>query len=610
MTIQPGQENNILTDINYQSSNNAIIGIESYENTYSATSEQATGSSNGFGIPDEVESIDILEPLVGEEDIPATIDLSANTIQEGQLESDLENIFGSESNDNLVGNDNNNNLNGQGGKDTLTGGKGNDTFEFDNVIDSSLSNFDTITDFKIGEDQIVGVNGAEVAEATQFGAVSDLAETSIQAALNESEFVANAAGVFTVNTQTFLVLNNEVPGFLSKDDLVIEITGAITEAATDTVEPATDTIEPATDTVEPAEDTVEPAEDTVEPAEDTVEPATDTVEPATDTVEPVTGKTINVDSDFNGDLESAIASANDGDTIELSDKTYLTDGITVDNDITIDGQAGSVIDGGGTSASIFNLTAEATGATIQELRITNGNNGINSNGAFNLTLQSLELDNIGLSETIRDGQNNTGLILNRANGLQLSNTFLHDLGRKGVGINDTDGAVVSNLTVQNVNLAAQHAQSFDAAGIKLYNTNDVTLGGNNLSRINAYHIWNDTTNGTIIENNVIENVGNVFLRPSFNQNVDIAGIYDEKSSNSVVRGNRVTAAGGFLAFNATAFTTETLTLANNDFSSFELNTTDFWVNEELEKLIATTENPDEANFDLIADAFFAQANIG
>jgi hypothetical protein len=568
MTIQPEQENNILTDSNYQSSNNAMIGIESHENTYTATDEQAIVSSNKFGIPNEVESIDILEPLVGGKDIGAKINLSANTAQEGQVESVFENIFGSEFNDNLVGNVNKNKLNGQGGKDTLTGGAGNDVFEFDNIIDSSLSNFDTITDFKIGEDQIVGVNGVEVAEAIQFGAVSNLDETSIQAELNESELIANTAGIFTVDAQTFLVLNNEIPGFLSKDDLIIEITGTEVSVAIDD--------------------------------DASVE----------NTVEPASGKTINVDSDFNGNLENAIASANDGDTIELSGKTYLTEGITVNNDITIDGQAGTIIDGGGTSASIFNLTAEAAGATIQDLRITNGNNGINSNDAFNLTIQNLELDNIGLSETIRDGQNNTGLIFNRANGLQLSNTYIHDIGRKGVGINDTDGALVSNLTVQNINLAAQHAQSFDAAGIKLYNTNNITLRGNNLSRINAYHIWNDTTNGTIIENNVVENVGNVFLRPSFNQNVNIAGIYDEKSSNSIVRGNRVTAAGGFVAFNATAFTTETLTLANNDFSSFELNTPDFWLNEELEKRIATTENPDEANFELISEVFFAQANIG
>jgi hypothetical protein len=580
MTIQPGQENNILTDTNYQSSNAAMIGIDSHENNYGVTGNQTIVGSNGLDIPNEVEPIDTMEPLVAT-DIDSTINLSANGAHEGQSAANYENIFGSEADDNLVGNVNNNKLNGQGGKDTLTGGAGKDIFEFDNLTDSSLSNFDVITDFKIGEDKIVGVNGVEVTSGNQFGAISNLDEASIQASLNESEFIANTAGVFTVNAQTFLVLNNEVPGFLAKDDLVIEITGL---AAT--------------------------AENTVEPTADTGEPATNNVEPIADTVETTTGKTINVDIDFNGNLENAIAAANDGDTIALSGKTYLTDGIAIDDDITIDGQAGTIIDGGGTSASIFDLTAGATGSTIQDLRITNGNNGINSNDAFNLTVQNLELDNIGLRETIRDGQNNTGLIFNRADGLQLSNTYLHDIGRKGVGINDTDGAVVSNLTFHNINLAAQHAQSFDAAGIKLYNTNDVTLRGNNLSRINAYNIWSDTSNATIIENNVIENVGNVFLRPSFNQNVDIDGIYDEKSPNSIVRGNRVSAVGGFLAFNATKFTTETLTLANNDFSSFELNTPDLWINEEAERRIAITEDPDEANFDLISDAFFAQANTG
>ncbi|MFA9202132.1 MAG: M10 family metallopeptidase C-terminal domain-containing protein, partial [Candidatus Nanopelagicaceae bacterium] len=188
MTIQPEQENNILTDTNYQSSNNAMIGIEGYENPYPTTGEQAIVGSNEFDIPNEIESIDTLEPL-GENDIGATIDLSVNSPQEGQVESDLENIFGSESNDNLIGNSNNNKLNGQGGKDTLTGGTGNDIFEFDDITDSSLSNFDTITDFKIGEDKIVGVNGTEVTSITQFGAVSNLDEASIQATLNESEFI-------------------------------------------------------------------------------------------------------------------------------------------------------------------------------------------------------------------------------------------------------------------------------------------------------------------------------------------------------------------------------------------------------------------------------------
>jgi hypothetical protein len=544
MTTEAGQENNILTDANY--SNNTLTGINSYENDYNTTEEQANLDST------TVEDINYTDA----ESVGITTDSSDNS---------TENISGCQSNNDLIGDSNNNTINSNEGKDTLTGGEGSDTFNFDNVSTSSLSNYDTITDLNVSEDQVVGVNNTNtnLNSITQFGSVNSLDEASIQATLNESNFMPNTSGIFTYNEQTFLVFNDEVAGFLEKDDLVIEITGVEGLTPTDNSTP-----------------------------------------------EPDSFTTINVDSDFNGDLESAIASADDGDTIVMGSNTYFTDGITLDKDLTIDGQEGTIIDGGGTSASIFELTSEATGATIQDLRITNGNNGINSNGAFNLTIQNLEVDNIGLSTTIRDGQNNTGIILNRANGLQLSNTFIHDIGRKGVGVNDTDGAVVSNLTVQNINLAAQHTQSFDAAGIKFYNTNDVTVKDNNLSSINAYGIWNDTNNGTIIENNVINNVGDVFLKPDFNQNVNIAGIYDEKSVNSTVRGNNVTTVGDFLAFNATAFTTETLVLENNNFSRFELNTPDFWINEELEKLIATTENPDEANFSLIADEYFAQTNIG
>ena len=293
----------------------------------------------------------------------------------------------------------------------------------------------------------------------------------------------------------------------------------------------------------------------------------------------------------------------------MSNNTYYTNGITIDEDITIDGQEGSIIDGGGTSTSILYLTSGASGTTIQDLRITNGNNGINVEGAFDLTIQDLEIDNIGLSETIRDGQNNTAVILNRANGVQLKDTYIHDIGRKGVGINDTDGASVSNLTIQNINLAAKHAQTYDVAGLKLFNTNDVVIKDIYSSEVNAFNIWNDTTNNTKIIGNINENVGNVFAKPEFNQNVYIAGIYNEKSSNSIVRDNIVTAVDGFLGFKATEFSTKTMTLENNDFSSSETNTPDFWVNEEAEKLIATTKDPNEANFDLISEEYYAQANI-
>jgi len=319
---------------------------------------------------------------------------------------------------------------------------------------------------------------------------------------------------------------------------------------------------------------------------------------------------LNVEADFDGDLEEAISAAEDGDTVQLGRKTYETSGITVDKDITIAGQNGSIVDGDGTREPILNLTEDASGTTIRDLEITNGNIGINAFGATDLTLQDLEVHNIGVDEPIRDGQNNVGINLFYADGFQLLDSEIYDVGRKGVGINDTDGGIVKGLTVSDINIDAEHAQSFDAAGIKLFNTNDIIVSENNLSDVNAFHIWNDITNSTIIEGNTVTGVGEVFVRPDFNQNVIVSGIYNEKSYQSVVENNTVTTVDNLVAFDATAFTTETMELGENEFDSIELNTTDYWANEEAEIIVAITEDPAEANFSLFADDFFEDANIG
>ena len=321
-------------------------------------------------------------------------------------------------------------------------------------------------------------------------------------------------------------------------------------------------------------------------------------------------KIINVDRDFDGDLESAIAAAKNGDVVKLGKKTYYTSGIILDKNITIDGQKDSEINGEGTSESIFHLTRGASGAIIQDVEITNGNNGIFAEGVSDLTLRNLDINNIGINETIRNGPNNTGIILSHADGLKLLNSKIHNIGRKAVGLENTDGGLISGLSIEDVNLEAQHAQSHDAAGVKLFNTNDIAVKDSYFSDINAVHIWNDTNNNATIANNVIENVGEDFLAPAFNQHVDVFGIYDEKSANSVIKDNEVTAVDEFTAFRVTEFSSETLTLEDNDFSSQQLGTTDYWVNEAAEKLIALTVDPDKADFSLIAEEYLTYANIG
>jgi Right handed beta helix region len=325
-----------------------------------------------------------------------------------------------------------------------------------------------------------------------------------------------------------------------------------------------------------------------------------------------TNKVINVDKDFAGNLDQAIAVANDGDTIMLGKSIYTTSGINLHKDITIDGYRGkTIIKGEGATDSIITINREASGSTIQDVIITNGNNGINGKEATNVTLQNLDIHHIGIDKPVRDGQNNIAINLTGADGFKILDSEISDIGRKGISINDTDGGIVSGITLEDINLEAEHSQSFDAAGIKLFNTNNVTVSDNKLSGINAFNIWNDITSNTSIYGNEIRRVGEDFLAPDYNKNVGLAGIYNEKSYESIVDNNIVTSTKDFLAFDATEFTTKTMKLGdNNDFSSMEINTRDYWANEKLETLVAITEDPDAADFSLFEDDFYNGGTFG
>jgi Right handed beta helix region len=321
---------------------------------------------------------------------------------------------------------------------------------------------------------------------------------------------------------------------------------------------------------------------------------------------------IDVDADFAGNLGDAIDAANEGDVIELGANTYETSGLYLSKNITIDGQEGTIIDGGGTSLPIFDLKEGASGATIQDVEITNGNIGIQGQGATDLTLQNLDINNIGIDEPIRDGQNNIGISLSHADGFQILNSDISNIGRKGVGILDTDGGTVSGVTLKDINLAAEHSQSFDAGGIKLFNTNDVTISDNKLSHVNAFYIWDDITSNTTIDGNEITGVGDDFLAPEYNSFVRVAGIYEEKTYQSTVDNNKVTVSNNdFFGFDATKFSMETLVLGdNNEFASTDIGSEDFWANEEIEKKVAITEDPDAANFSLFEKDYYSSDTFG
>lgn len=325
-----------------------------------------------------------------------------------------------------------------------------------------------------------------------------------------------------------------------------------------------------------------------------------------------TSKIFYVDKDFAGNLDKAIAAANNGDTVILGKGAYTTSGINIHKDITIDGYRGkTIIKGKGATDAILTINSDGSGTTVQDVIITNGNNGINVKQASDVTLKNLDIHNIGIDKPIRDGQNNIAISLAGADGFKVLDSEISNIGRKGVSVTDTDGGIVSGLTLEDINLDAEHSQSFDAAGIKLFNTNAVTVSDNKISQVNAFNIWNDITSNTTIDGNEIRGVGEDFLAPDYNKNVGVAGIYNEKSYKSIVDNNIVTSTKDFLAFDATEFTTKTMELGdNNDFSSMEINSTDYWANEKLETLVAITEDPAAANFSLFEDDFYTGGTFG
>jgi nitrous oxidase accessory protein NosD len=328
---------------------------------------------------------------------------------------------------------------------------------------------------------------------------------------------------------------------------------------------------------------------------------------------------INVDQEFNGDLDKAVKAANDGDTVQLGEKTYKTKGLEINKDITIEGVEGkSVIDGNGTKNSLITINVDGGGTTVQNVELTDASSGINVLNAPDVTMQNLEIHDIGIKQVDRSGVDNFGINLSVANNFKILDSEIYDIGRKGIGAVDCDGGLIEGVTLKEINIDANHAQSYDAGGIKLFNTNKVTIKDNKMSKINAFNIWDDLTSNTVIDNNDITGVGDSFKAPDFNGNVTVAGCYIEKTFNTFADNNKITSvddtrpdAGVFYAFDATEFSTETLVLGeNNDFTNQQLNTTDYWAAEKAEKKIATTEDPLAANFDLFSDDFYKSDSFG
>ena len=141
-------------------------------------------------------------------------------------------VLGGTGTDSLNGAGGDDTLLGGGGLDTLTGGSGADRFDYNTLSDGALAVsststllFERITDFVIGQDLIDVATPPPSGSFRNLGAQSSLTSSSISTLLNSGTFLANGAATFNFGTRTFLALNNNVAGFSSASDAVLEITG-------------------------------------------------------------------------------------------------------------------------------------------------------------------------------------------------------------------------------------------------------------------------------------------------------------------------------------------------------------------------------------------------
>ncbi|MBD2113716.1 MULTISPECIES: beta strand repeat-containing protein [Cyanophyceae] len=134
-------------------------------------------------------------------------------------------LSGLAGNDTLVGGNGADRLVGGAGGDGLTGGNGADRFVISSLSDSLLSNFDRITDLKIGTDVIDGPTAVNAANVAELGAVASLNQAGISAVLTAGAFEANRAATFSLGSRAFVALNDNTAGFQEASDAVFEITG-------------------------------------------------------------------------------------------------------------------------------------------------------------------------------------------------------------------------------------------------------------------------------------------------------------------------------------------------------------------------------------------------
>jgi hypothetical protein len=276
-----------------------------------------------------------------------------------------------------------------------------------------------------------------------------------------------------------------------------------------------------------------------------------------------------------------------GDTISIQDASHNEANITVDRDLTIQGQGATntAVDGTGISGSVFTISAGVT-ATIQDITVRNGSallgGGIFNRGTVTISNITLSGNSAGYGGGIFNGIGSTVTISNSTlsgnsatsgNGGGIANAFSSTanisnstLSRNsapyGGGIINFEGtANISNSTLSGNSATYYGGGIFnlkDTANISTFTISNSTLSGNSAGVYGGgiYNVGTVTlSNSTLSGNSAASGLGGGILNVGIASTVTI--------SNSTLSGNSAPGGGSLANFNAASVTSVKNSIVGN-----------------------------------------------
>jgi hypothetical protein len=235
-----------------------------------------------------------------------------------------------------------------------------------------------------------------------------------------------------------------------------------------------------------------------------------------------TGNVINVKPGDN--IQSIIDQAAEGSTIHFAKGTYDGANINLTKKLTLDGEDGTIFDGGNQTKQAMNIN-KANGATVQDIDIRNyTDNGIHSVQTDGLTLQNLSLSAIGDNKKGRSDSNvDTGIMLDESTNNVVRNVTMDNIKNKGLGIGYGSDNLVENVQITNINPENHYNPNWDATAFKGYGTKNTTVRNSVLGNVfgvtddgrkGGNAIWFDTgADGNLADGNTIvgQNLSDIYI---------------------------------------------------------------------------------------------------